>query len=104
MKCKPGRTRVPVVQVMSTRNRAMGPPRHAPVLALALLPFAAPGHAIAAAREPMVVSVDATDAARKLFHAEVSIPARPGPLTLAYPRWLYHARTGTSSAAMVRTR
>jgi predicted metalloprotease with PDZ domain len=45
---------------------------------------------------PLVLSIDATDIARKLFHSEISIPVRPGPLTLAYPKWIpgYHAPVG----------
>jgi len=34
----------------------------------------------------MIVTVDATDSARKLFHSELAIPVHPGPLTLVYPR------------------
>src|SRR5580765_5663680 len=40
--------------------------------------------------------VDATDAPRKLFHARMTIPAKPGPLTLLYPKWIpgEHGPTG----------
>lgn len=42
------------------------------------------------------LSVDATDAPRKLFRAAEVIPAQPGPLTLYYPAWLpgEHGPTG----------
>lgn len=42
------------------------------------------------------LSVDATDAPRKLFRAIEIIPAEPGPLTLYYPAWLpgEHGPTG----------
>jgi predicted metalloprotease with PDZ domain len=42
------------------------------------------------------LSVDATDAPRKLFRASETIPAQPGPLTLYYPAWLpgEHGPTG----------
>src|SRR4051812_44899668 len=42
------------------------------------------------------LSVDATDAPRKLFRANETIPAQPGPLTLYYPAWLpgEHGPTG----------
>jgi predicted metalloprotease with PDZ domain len=42
------------------------------------------------------LSVDATDAPRKLFRATEVIPAQPGPLTLYYPAWLpgEHGPTG----------
>ena len=40
--------------------------------------------------------VDATDAPRKIFHARMSIPAKPGTLTLYYPKWIpgEHGPTG----------
>ena len=34
------------------------------------------------------LSVDATEAPRKLLHARLVIPATPGPLTLYYPKWI----------------
>jgi len=37
---------------------------------------------------PIRISVDATEVARKVLHAELSIPAQPGPLTLYYPKWM----------------
>lgn len=37
---------------------------------------------------PITISVDATEAPRKLLHAKVVIPAKAGPLTLAYPKWI----------------
>lgn len=40
--------------------------------------------------------VDASDARRGLFHAHLTIPAAPGPLTLVYPKWVpgEHMPTG----------
>ncbi len=38
--------------------------------------------------KPIELSVDATDAPRKLLHARLVIPAAPGPLTLYYPKWI----------------
>src|SRR5438094_3752122 len=45
---------------------------------------------------PIVLQVDATEAARKIYHAELHIPAAPGPLTLFYPKWIPgdHAPSG----------
>src|SRR2546422_2856812 len=45
---------------------------------------------------PITLRVDATDAPRKIYHAELNIPAAPGPLTLFYPKWIPgdHAPTG----------
>lgn len=34
------------------------------------------------------IAVDATHAARKIFHASLKIPAAPGDLTLYYPKWI----------------
>src|SRR5216684_3574548 len=45
---------------------------------------------------PIVLRVDATEAPRKIYHAELNIPAAPGPMTLFYPKWIpgEHAPTG----------
>src|SRR5438132_2428203 len=45
---------------------------------------------------PIRLSVDATDAPRKIFHAREVIPASPGALTLLYPKWIpgEHGPTG----------
>lgn len=42
------------------------------------------------------VAVDATDVARKIFHAHMTIPATPGPMKLAYAKWIpgEHSPTG----------
>jgi predicted metalloprotease with PDZ domain len=40
------------------------------------------------AGRPIELSVDATEAVRKLLHARLVIPAVPGPLTLYYPKWI----------------
>ena len=37
---------------------------------------------------PIRIKVDATQVAQKVLHAELLIPAEPGPLTLYYPKWL----------------
>jgi predicted metalloprotease with PDZ domain len=36
----------------------------------------------------VTISVDATTASRKIFHATLKIPATPGDLTLYYPKWI----------------
>jgi predicted metalloprotease with PDZ domain len=45
---------------------------------------------------PLELAVDATDAPRGVFHSRMVIPAAPGPLTLAYPKWVQgeHAPSG----------
>jgi predicted metalloprotease with PDZ domain len=42
------------------------------------------------------ISVDASEAPRKVFHAKLEIPASPGTLTLYYPKWIpgEHGPTG----------
>jgi predicted metalloprotease with PDZ domain len=45
---------------------------------------------------PITLSVDLTDAPRKILHATETIPVQPGPLTLVYPEWIpgEHGPTG----------
>ena len=59
--------------------------------AVALISFAS--RAFAA---PILLRLDATEAPRKIYHAELTIPASPGPMTLFYPKWIpgEHAPTG----------
>jgi len=38
--------------------------------------------------EPISLEVDATEAPRRLLHAHLTIPAKGGPLTLLYPKWI----------------
>ena len=44
--------------------------------------------AFAATAPTVIISVDATHAPRKIFHASLKIPATPGDLTLYYPKWI----------------
>lgn len=48
------------------------------------------------AKDPIRLAVDASEATRKIFHARLTIPAAPGPLTLVYPKWIpgEHGPTG----------
>ena len=45
---------------------------------------------------PLRLRVDATDAPRRLFHVQMTMPAKPGPMTLLYPQWIpgEHGPTG----------
>jgi predicted metalloprotease with PDZ domain len=45
---------------------------------------------------PITIALDATEASRKILHARLSIPAKPGPLILFYPKWIpgEHGPTG----------
>jgi len=44
----------------------------------------------------VTISVDATEAPRKIFHSRMTIPTEPGTLTLYYPKWIpgEHGPTG----------
>jgi predicted metalloprotease with PDZ domain len=55
-----------------------------------------PAGAGAAAGGPIELLVDATEARRGIFHSRLVIPAAPGPLALAYPKWIQgeHMPTG----------
>src|ERR1035438_367229 len=48
------------------------------------------------AQTPVKLKVDATDAARRLFHVQMSMPVKPGAMTLMYPEWIpgEHGPTG----------
>lgn len=50
----------------------------------------------AAAHAQIRITADLTDAPRKLYHAEVDLPVKPGPLTLTTPQWIpgNHRPTG----------
>lgn len=45
---------------------------------------------------PIRITLDITDAPRKILHAEMFIPVQPGPLTLMFPEWIpgEHGPTG----------
>ncbi len=51
---------------------------------------------VAADGPTITLSVDASDAPRKMMHAQLRIPAKPGTLTLYYPKWIpgEHGPTG----------
>jgi predicted metalloprotease with PDZ domain len=42
----------------------------------------------AQAQSSVKLRVDATDAPRRLFHAQMTMTVKPGPLTLLYPQWI----------------
>src|SRR5262245_23320359 len=58
-----------------------------------------------AQNKPIILSVDATDAPRKILHARLRIPAQSGPLTLRYPKWLpgEHSPSGPIAALVALT-
>ena len=60
------------------------------LMMLAVTPFAI------AESSRVTLDVDATDVTHGIQHAHVVLPVRPGPLTLAYPKWVpgEHAANG----------
>jgi predicted metalloprotease with PDZ domain len=46
---------------------------------------------------PIKITADLTEATRKLFHAEIDIPVRPGPVSLTTVKWIpaNHSPTGS---------
>jgi predicted metalloprotease with PDZ domain len=67
-----------------------------PILKLRFLPALLLAASAASAQTPLHVTVDVTDAPRKLLHAALAIPVQSGPLTLLYPQWIpgEHGPTG----------
>lgn len=64
--------------------------------------FLAAASVVRADSRPIELTVDITDAPRGVFHSRLVIPAAPGPLTLAYPKWIQgeHAPTGPIEQVM----
>src|SRR6266498_1128836 len=48
------------------------------------------------AQNTVQLHVDASDAQRRLFHVQMTLPVKPGPMTLLYPEWIpgEHGPTG----------
>ena len=69
--------------------------RYFSVLASLVLFFGTLAHAATVAPH-ITIALDATDAPRKIFHAQLTIPATAGTLTLYYPKWIpgEHAPSG----------
>jgi predicted metalloprotease with PDZ domain len=58
-------------------------------LALSLLCFTQTRTILSQAQKtPIQITADLSDAPRKLYHAEVDLPVKSGPLTLTTPRWI----------------
>src|SRR6202142_868680 len=45
---------------------------------------------------PIQINVDASEAPRRLIHATLQFPVKPGPMSLLYPKWIpgEHGPTG----------
>src|SRR4051794_40491627 len=67
--------------IRASRNKAA-------LCMLAVLWTTASAHAQSRPPRSIAISVDATQASRRILHSQLQIPASPGPLTLYYPKWL----------------
>lgn len=70
-----------------------------PTLPMAQTARAVPKPASQAYAGVITLDVDLTDLERKIMEVRESLPAKPGPLTLLYPRWIpgTHSPTGSIS-------
>src|SRR5712664_238927 len=50
--------------------------------------FGLRGAAAQTAEDPARIDVDMRDATKYVFHAKISLPVKPGPMTLVYPKWI----------------
>src|SRR5262245_18625188 len=75
----------PAALVTPSHTLFQQPARRAVVVLAAVLAAAS---ALAGEDRPIILSVDATDAARRVFHVRECVPVSPGPVTLAYPKWI----------------
>ena len=41
-----------------------------------------------AGAQSIQLSADLSDAPRNIYHSQLTIPVKPGPLTLVYPEWI----------------
>ncbi len=64
----------------------------APIVAVSALALALP----ATAQQPIKITADLTEAPRKLYHAEIDLPVKPGPNSFTTPQWIpgNHRPTG----------
>jgi len=78
-----------------TNKRALGRQTLAMAVRLLLLQLCAVV-ALGQSSTSIKVNVDASDAARNMLHTSLTIPVKPGPLTLFYPKWIpgEHSPTG----------
>jgi predicted metalloprotease with PDZ domain len=66
-----------------------------PIL-LAILALTLPALAQSFAQTPIRITADLTEAPRKLYHAEIDLPVKPGPASFITPEWIpgNHRPTG----------
>ncbi len=71
--------------------------RTSPLVMVVIAAITCPLASNAATAAPHInIALDATDAPRKILHAQLTIPATPGTMTLYYPKWIpgEHAPSG----------
>ena len=71
--------------------------RTSPLVMVLIAVITCPLASRAATAAPHInIALDATDAPRKILHAQLTIPATPGTMTLYYPKWIpgEHAPSG----------
>ena len=70
------------------------------LLALALFWSPIAASAQTAQNAPLRIIVDASQAAQKIYHVRVTMPAASGPFAFVYPKWIpgYHGPTGPIEA------
>ena len=70
--------------------------RHSSTPVTRLAQLSTEGSAQRSTLPPITIALDATEAPRKILHARLTIPAKPGQLTLYYPKWIpgEHGPTG----------
>ena len=47
-----------------------------------------PGASAQTPEDAARIEVDLRDATKYVFHAKLSLPVKPGPMTLVYPKWI----------------
>jgi predicted metalloprotease with PDZ domain len=73
----------------SERLLIFGARVNAVALAVSLACFARAGTTLGEPQKtPVQITADLSDAARKLYHAEVDLPVSAGPVTLTTPQWI----------------
>jgi len=76
-------------------NRFWGEPRYNRHMSLRVA-FLSLAITLPLLAQNVALKVDATDAPRRIVHVQMNIPAKPGPVTLLYPKWIpgEHGPTG----------
>ncbi|MGC9197711.1 MAG: M61 family peptidase [Acidobacteriaceae bacterium] len=74
------------------------------VLALTTPAFSQPSKASSSAgveQTPILITADLTEAPRKLYHADIDLPVKPGPATFITPEWVPGTHQATGPVANI---